>query len=114
MDIVSRDTGLHNSWIIMDNARIHHLELTNTLCSQYGCTLKYLSPYSYMLDPVENVFSKIKTHVRSVMGRLNGTTVTLSDLIVEAISTITENNILHYFNHMMRNVALSVDRHVFD
>ena len=63
--IIRDDPLLHGSWIIMDNAKIHSRALISDICSQSGCVLKYLSPYSYMLDPVENIFSKIKLYVRS-------------------------------------------------
>lgn len=52
------------SVLIMDNARIHHGEDVEDLCSKYGVRLEYLPPYSPDLNPIEEAFSKIKSHLR--------------------------------------------------
>ncbi|KAI5151859.1 hypothetical protein ENBRE01_2439 [Enteropsectra breve] len=41
-----------NCWIICDNARIHKVESVRTLIEAAGHRLEFLSPYSYMLNPV--------------------------------------------------------------
>ncbi|KAF7670510.1 hypothetical protein TCON_2842, partial [Astathelohania contejeani] len=51
--------------IILDNARIHKEEHIARITLSYGYYYKFLSPYSYMLNPIENAFSKIKNSVRA-------------------------------------------------
>ncbi|KAF7684921.1 hypothetical protein CDIK_4330, partial [Cucumispora dikerogammari] len=51
--------------IILDNARIHREAEILRITNSYGYSYKFLSPYSYMLNPIENAFSKIKNEVRS-------------------------------------------------
>jgi transposase len=53
----------------MDNARVHCPRELGPICTQDGCSVKFLSPYSYMLNPVENIFSKVKNYVRNCLSR---------------------------------------------
>jgi transposase len=49
---------------ILDNARIHHAIIINSYCAEEDLNLVFLSPYSYMLNPIEISFLKIKSVVR--------------------------------------------------
>ncbi|KAK6029774.1 hypothetical protein OSTOST_04110 [Ostertagia ostertagi] len=51
---------MNGAWLIMDNAKIHKTEEVRRLLDDTPYQLKFLSPYSYMLNPAENVFSKIQ------------------------------------------------------
>ena len=53
-----------NSIVVLDNASIHHVEEVADLIAQTGALLKYLSPYSPDFNPVEQVFSKVKTSMK--------------------------------------------------
>jgi transposase len=64
--IIYNDVELYESWIIMDNAKIHNA--VRNSYSLLGISFRFLSPYSYMLNPVENIFSKVKTFVRNYLG----------------------------------------------
>lgn len=50
-----------NSIVVMDNAAIHHVAGVANLVLQTGALLHFLPPYSPDLNPVEQVFSKVKT-----------------------------------------------------
>ncbi|KAK6011386.1 hypothetical protein OSTOST_23534 [Ostertagia ostertagi] len=50
---------MNGAWLIMDNAKIHKTEEVRRLLDDTPYQLKFLSPYSYMLNPAENVFSKM-------------------------------------------------------
>jgi transposase len=45
----------------MDNASIHHVEDVQDLIEGVGARLLFLPPYSPDLNPVEGVFSQIKS-----------------------------------------------------
>jgi transposase len=52
-------------WIILDNARFHHCANVAQIVEQNGHQLIFLPPYSPMLNPIESLFGKWKTLVRS-------------------------------------------------
>jgi transposase len=54
-----------NPCIVMDNCRIHCEQILTPLCNQHGITLKFLPPYSPMLNPIEEVFGDIKRLIRT-------------------------------------------------
>ena len=51
--------------LIFDNTRTHKRVDIEQITSEFNFEYKFLSPYSYMLNPIENAFSKIKNGVRS-------------------------------------------------
>ena len=54
-----------HSVVIMDNASIHHVEEVSDLIEgQAGAKLCYLPPYSPDLNPVEGVFSQVKSMMK--------------------------------------------------
>jgi len=52
------------SVVILDNATIHHVDLITCLISATGALVRYLPPYSPDLNPIEEVFSKVKAYLR--------------------------------------------------
>jgi len=53
------------SVLVLDNARFHHGARITDLVEAAGCSLLYLPPYSPDLNPIELVWSWIKTRVRT-------------------------------------------------
>ena len=53
-----------NSIVVMDNASIHHIDEVADLIIQTGALLHFLPPYFPDLNPVEQVFSKVKAIVK--------------------------------------------------
>jgi hypothetical protein len=73
------------------------------ITSFFGYEFKFLPPYSYMLNPVENVFSKIKLAIRS---RLRSNKVgLLSDMMLEETRNATSLDCSGYFGYMLRNIT---------
>lgn len=52
------------SVLIMDNASFHHSERIKKMCSEAGVKLLYLPPYSPDLNPIEEFFSELKSHIK--------------------------------------------------
>ncbi|KAI7966616.1 hypothetical protein MJO29_002364 [Puccinia striiformis f. sp. tritici] len=53
-----------NSVLIMDNATLHHGGEVANLCDQQGVLLLYLPPYSSDMNPIEKVFSVLKSQLK--------------------------------------------------
>ena len=91
---------------IMDNARIHNAMMMREFYTKNELTIKFLSPYSYMLNPIEFGFSKIKACVRRRLAEgYNGGFV---DLIQESTRELSESDLRGYYNHIVRNCVKAV------
>jgi transposase len=53
-----------NSVLVMDNAKIHHHGNIAAICARAHVLLIYLPPYSPDFNPIEKVFSVLKSHLR--------------------------------------------------
>ena len=60
---------MQNIVLNMDNASIHTSDKTKKLLSLYGYNVKYLSPYSPKLAPVELFFNIMKQKIRSLWSK---------------------------------------------
>ena len=49
----------------MDNATIHHLQRVQDMILGVGVLIRFLPAYSPDLNPIEEVFSKVKQHSRA-------------------------------------------------
>lgn len=111
-DVLVNRGDMSNAMILMDNARIHNRTNIESILSGTGFHLKFLSPYSYMINPIELVFSKIKTAVRRILcdARANEATQnerSLKDIIIEGIATVTPTDCTGFFDRIQRNMTLA-------
>lgn len=82
--------------LVMDNWTIHHGHEVRDLVEIFGCQLLYLPSYSPDLNPIEHLFSKVKTFIKKIRPD------NIDDLIqtfCDAINSITFDNILNSFKH---------------
>ena len=80
--------------VIMDNLTPHKSEATLALIAAAGAQVEFLPPYSPDLNPIEKMWSKVKSLLRSAEAR------TLPDLISAigaALACITAKDALHWF-----------------
>ncbi len=80
--------------VIMDNLGAHKNEETLELVRKAGADVLFLPAYSPDLNPIEKMWSKIKSLLRSIEAR------TLDDLIAAiglALSKITQKDVLGWF-----------------
>ena len=50
-----------HSVVIMDNCSVHHLERVLEMITSVGALIRFLPPYRPDLNPIELVFSKVKS-----------------------------------------------------
>jgi transposase len=82
--------------VVMDNLGAHKRPRIHELIEARGCDVWYLPAYSPDLNPIEEAFSKLKTHLRRAAAR---TQEALLTAIAEALRSITASDAAGYFTH---------------
>jgi len=83
--------------VIMDNLRPHKNPQVEKLIRAAGCTLLYLPPYSPDFNPIEPMWSKVKSIIRAREPR---TKAALYDTIFDALACVTESDAKGFFTGM--------------
>lgn len=81
--------------VVMDNMRTHHVKEVRVLLQKAGMKLQYLPAYSPDLNPIENMWSKIKAILRMLKIRL---LPLLLQGIAEAFSLIRPSDCAGWFS----------------
>lgn len=80
--------------VVMDNLGAHKNEHTVKLIEQAGATVRFLPAYSPDLNPIEMMWSKVKSLLRSAEAR---TADELQHAIAQALRRITPQDAAHWF-----------------
>jgi transposase len=82
--------------VILDNLAAHRHAAVHQRFAEAGVEIAFLPPYSPDLNPIENVFSKIKTLLRRAEARTFDALTTAIGRILERVTTAdTANTIRH-------------------
>jgi transposase len=82
--------------VVMDNLAAHKAALVRKAFDQAGISYRYLPAYSPDMNPIEQAWSKLKTHLRA---RAVRTQDALERAIPAALRTITPRNAQGWFRH---------------
>jgi transposase len=82
--------------VFMDNVRTHKVVGVREAIEAAGAELRYLPPYSPDLNPIENVYSKLKSDLRKGAAR---TVDALSRLVGRSLKEIAPSDCAGYFRH---------------
>lgn len=82
--------------VVMDNLSSHKVAGVREMIEATGAGLLFLPPYSPDLNPIENIWSKVKQKLRSIGAR---TYETLMDAIGVAITSVTAEDCQGCFRH---------------
>lgn len=82
--------------VVMDNLPAHKVSGVAEAIEAVGAHLVYLSPYSPDFNPIENLWSKFKKHLRSVAAR---TTESLYEAVKEGLAHISLEDVRSWFCH---------------
>jgi transposase len=80
--------------VVLDNLRVHRSRAAHALIAAAGCTLRFLPRYSPDLNPIEQAFSNVKTHLRRSQPR---TTERVIEATAQALASITPADVHGYF-----------------
>lgn len=82
--------------VVMDNLAAHKSPAIQALLEASGATLRYLPPYSPDFNPIELMWSKVKTYLRATKAR---TYDELQTTIAQALAKITPQDSNGFFRH---------------
>ena len=88
------------SIVFLDNASIHHVSHAVSLIQSVGALVHFLLPYSPDLNPIEELFSKVKAvskendHAIQWIGEDCAT-----DIVQAAFSSVTPDDCVGWFQH---------------
>ncbi len=80
--------------VVMDNLSSHKVAGIEELIVQTGARLEYLPPYSPDFNPVENMWSKVKSFLRKSKERCKET---LFEAVGEALKQISQSDAISWF-----------------
>ena len=81
--------------VVMDNLSSHKDKTAQKLIEEVGAQVRFLPPYSPDLNPIEKMWSKVKSILRSIKARTNET---LFDAIGFALKCVTPQDAIGWFN----------------
>ena len=88
-----------HSVVILDNASIHHVDaISDIIEDQAGAKLLFLPPYSPYLNPVEEVFSKVKGIMKKNDALFQVTNIPRA-LLTLSFAMVTKEDCLSYITH---------------
>jgi transposase len=82
--------------VVMDNLNTHRVAGVSKILERAGHPFYYLPPYSPDFNPIENMWSKVKSILRGLAARKFDE---LGDAMKTAILSVTEDDCVGFFNH---------------
>lgn len=82
--------------VVMDNLGSHKSQAVRQAIRQAGAKLLFLPKYSPDLNPIEQVFAKLKHHRRAAQQR---TVDALADAVADILATVTPQKCSNYLKH---------------
>ncbi|MGH6682838.1 MAG: IS630 family transposase [Pseudolabrys sp.] len=82
--------------VVMDNLPVHKHKRVADAIEARGCTLVFLPPYSPDYNPIESMWSKVKTFLRAAAARTFEAVVAATG---DALRAITPEDCDGYFSH---------------
>ncbi len=77
-----------NSVVVLDNCSVHHVSGVADVIQEVGALVHYLPPYSPDFNPIELLFSKVKSAIRAMELELSATR-DIESIVLAAFSTVT-------------------------
>ena len=96
-----------NSVVVIDNCRIHNIEMLKELVEGVGAIVEFLPPYSPDFNPIELVFGQAKKWLKRHACETVTDTYALdsSHVIIAALSSVSQDDVRAYVAHDGYDVA---------
>ena len=88
--------------VVMDNVRFHHIAPVRQIIEATGAMLTYLPPYSPELNPIEEVFSVVKSKIKRSQPR---DIPQLVQALEDAWASVTRGKLVGFFLHALLQPA---------
>jgi len=82
--------------LVLDNLSPHKSQPALSLIAQAGAEVRFLPAYSPDLNPIENMWSKVKASLRAAEAR---TQAALVEAIGSALRSVTRQDAMNWFAH---------------
>ena len=86
-----------HSVVVLDNCSIHHVAEVVKSINDVGAHVLFLPPYSPDLNPIEELFSKVITTLKSAEDIVH--TSDLETLLLYSFTSVTEEDCMGWINH---------------
>lgn len=87
-----------HSVVVLDNCSIHHIAVVKHSISEVGALALFLPPYSPDLNPIEELFSKVKATLKSAKADMMHVT-DLQTLLLTSFTQVTEEDCQGWIEH---------------
>lgn len=84
------------SVLVMDNWTVHRGKDVTALVQSFGCSVLYLPTYSPDFNPIEHLFAKIKSFVKSARPK---TRQELFAAFTQGVLAVTPEDAMNTFSH---------------
>jgi len=81
-------------YVVMDNLKTHHCRFVEELIQEKGAIALYLPPYSPDLNPIEKMWSKMKSTLRKLRIRVKGK---LIPAVHQALASVSTSDCMGWF-----------------
>jgi transposase len=88
--------------VVLDNLTAHRASRIEGVAASRGAQVLWLAPYSPDYSPIEQCWSKIKSHLRGAKAR---TADALDKALAQAIGLVTKADIRGWFKHCGYSLA---------
>ena len=89
--------------VVMDNLSSHRRTRTRELIRECGARVLYLPPYSPDLNPIENVFAKVKQRLRTLSCRTRDALWTAMQSVLDSITASDAINCFRHCGYTLRS-----------
>ncbi|XP_074604051.1 uncharacterized protein LOC141857452 [Brevipalpus obovatus] len=104
-------SSIENAYIVMDNVPFRHTSSVSDLFSSTSHELVFLPPYSLFLNPIKNLFNKLKHYVKKLRPSTHDEVFSGVEL---ASRVITAQNCANYYSNMMKYISLCLQESVIE